>query len=170
MRTATRCGSIIYPLTAFLGAIPERYLYFAEVKKNQQVFRAAGTHTPAYSGKGRRDLKGKPDSAPVQVEKVASDPETPWRTVCLGEGSEGPIISREKCLRLYESRDGLPGREIWLYIRELSDGSLKYSISNAPAGTAMEELRKQTLRRWSIEQRFEECKRDLGMDHYEGRS
>jgi len=73
-------------------------------------------------------------------------------------------------LRVYESRNGLPGREIWLCIRELSDGSLKYSISNAPADIRIEVLRKQALRRWPIEQCFEECKRDLGMDHYEGRS
>ena len=154
----------------FLDAISERYWYFAEVRKNQQVFLAQETHVPEYSGKGRRDLKEKPDSAPVQVERVAADPETPWRSVCLGEGSKGPIIAKEKMLRVYESRDGLPSREIWLYIRELSDGSLKYSISNAPADIPAGELRKQALRRWPIEQSFEECKRDLGMDHYEGRS
>ena len=154
----------------FLDAIPECYWYFAEVKKNQQVFLEPSKYTPEYSGKGRRDLKDKPSSAPVQVERIANDPTMPWRTVCLGEGSKGPIIAREKRLRVYESRDGLPGSEIWLYIRELSDGSLKYSISNAPADISVEELRKQALRRWPIEQSFEECKRDLGMDHYEGRS
>jgi len=154
----------------FLDAIPERYWYFADVKKNHQVFLSPVTHVPEYSGKGRRGLEAKPDCAPVRVDRIANDPATPWRTVCLGEGSKGPIISREKALRVYESRDGLPGREIWLYIRELSDGSLKFSISNAPADIPVEELRKQALRRWPIEQSFEECKRDLGMDHYEGRS
>lgn len=154
----------------FLDSIPERYYYFADVKRNQQVFLSPGTHTPEYSGKGRRDLRKKADSVPVTVEVIASDPATPWRTVFLGEGSKGPIISREKCLRVYESRGGLPNCEIWLYIRELSDGSLKYAISNAPADIPVEVLRKQALRRWPIEQCFEECKRDLGMDHYEGRS
>jgi len=155
---------------SFLDAIPERYWYFAEVKKNQQVFLEAGSHTPEYSGKGRRDLKEKPNSAPVEVERLAKDSTTPWKIIFLGEGSKGPIIAREKILRLYESRNGLPGCEIWLYIRELGDGGWKYSISNAPADTSEEELRKQALRRWPIEQSFEECKRDLGMDHYEGRS
>jgi hypothetical protein len=111
----------------FLDSIPERYYYFAEVKKNQHVFLSLGTHIPEYSGKGRRDLKEKADTAPVKVEAIASDPATPWRTVLLGEGSKGPIISKEKCLRVYESRNGLPGCEIWLYIRELSDGSLKFT-------------------------------------------
>jgi hypothetical protein len=154
----------------FLDSIPERYYYFAEIKKNQHVFLSPGTHIPEYSGKGRRDLKVKADTDSINVEMVANDPATPWRTVFLGEGSKGPIISREKCLRVYENRNGLPGREIWLYIRELSDGSLKYSISNAPADIRIEVLRKQALRRWPIEQCFEECKGDLGMDHYEGRS
>ncbi|MDR0475439.1 MAG: IS701 family transposase [Treponema sp.] len=154
----------------FLDSIPERYYYFADVKKNQHVFLSPGTRIPEYSGKGRRDLKEKADTDPIKVEMIAADPATSWRTVFLGEGSKGPIISREKCLRVYESRNGLPGREIWLYIRELSDGGLKYSISNAPADIRVEELRKQALRRWPIEQCFEECKRDLGMDHFEGRS
>ena len=154
----------------FLDSIPDRYWYFAEVKKNQQVFLKPGSYTPAYSGKGRRDLKAKPDTDTVKVETIANNPAIPWSVVCLGEGSKGPIIAREKTMRVYESRNGLPGNEIWLYIRELSDGSLKYSISNAPADIPKEELRKQALNRWPIEQCFEECKRDLGMDHYEGRS
>jgi len=154
----------------FLDLISEHYYYFADVKKNHQVFLSSKTHVPEYSGKGRRDLKEKADSEPVKVEEIANDPATPWQIAFIGEGSKGPIISREKCLRVYESRNGLPCNEIWLYIRELSDGGLKYSISNAPADIPREELRKQALRRWPIEQSFEECKRDLGMDHFEGRS
>ena len=52
--------------------------------------------------------------------------------------------------RVIEDRDGLPGNEIWLYMRRLSDGKLKYSISNAPVDMPKSILDAQTLKRWPI--------------------
>ncbi|MDR3203858.1 MAG: hypothetical protein LBV23_03820, partial [Deltaproteobacteria bacterium] len=41
--------------------------------------------------------------------------------------------------------------------------------SNAAEDTPAEKFTELALRRWPIEQCFEECKSDLGLDHYEGR-
>jgi hypothetical protein len=69
-----------------------------------------------------------------------------------------------------ESRDGLPGKEVWLYVREVDDGNLKYCLCNAPMDAPIEAVRAPAMMRWSIEQTFKECKQHLGMDHYELRS
>jgi hypothetical protein len=43
-------------------------------------------------------------------------------------------------------------------------------VSNAPLDTPLSEFRDLALRRWTVEQCFEECKDELGLDHFEGRS
>jgi SRSO17 transposase len=67
-------------------------------------------------------------------------------------------------------RDGLPGKDVWVYVRHLEDGSLKYSLTNAPAGATLDDISKPAHMRWSIEQCFKELKDYLGMDHCEARS
>ena len=156
---------------AFLDAIPEGMYYFADVPVNTLGFSEKPTVAiPAYSGKGRRDLKPKPAFAPVSVADIAAANGDKWSRVCLGEGAKGPIMADEMILRVFDCREGLPGSCLWLYVRRLSDGTLKFSLSNAPYDTSLETLRSLATRRWTIEQCFEECKLYLGMDHYEGRS
>jgi hypothetical protein len=69
-----------------------------------------------------------------------------------------------------ELRDGEPGKSVYLYIRKLEDGSIKYALCNESEHASIEDIRKPALMRWSIEQSFKECKNYLGMDHYETRS
>jgi hypothetical protein len=69
-----------------------------------------------------------------------------------------------------EERDNQPGKDIWLYIRQLEDGSTKYSICNISADAPISSIRSLAMMRWSIEQCFKECKNYLGMDHYEVRT
>jgi hypothetical protein len=128
------------------------------------------TAVPEYTGRGKVPRKPVASMEPLAVSAIASDGTVPWVSVNLGEGSKSPIIASVKCLRVFECRDRLPGRESWLYIRRFADGKIKYSLSNAPADTPVEELHRASLMRWPIEQCFEECKSDLGMDHYEIRS
>lgn len=155
----------------FLAAIPKQLWYFADIHSNTLVFAEKPVmKVPEYSGRGRRDLKPKPSIAPVTVAQIANDAAIPWNKVVLGEGSKGPIISYEKCVRIVMCDDNTPGETVWLYIRRLEDGSCKFSFCNAPWGTPLHELRGAAIMRWPIEQCFEECKNELGLDHYEGRS
>ena len=155
----------------FLASIPKDYWYFADIHSNTLVFRDTPVMTvPEYSGRGRRNLKAKPNIAPVPVKQIADDETIIWNKVILGEGAKGPIITYEKCLRATMCDDNCPGDTIWLYIRRLADGSYKFSISNAPWDTALHTIREAAIMRWPIEQCFEECKNELGLDHCEARS
>ena len=165
------CDSFFGRNTTFLDAIADDYLYFADLLKNMLVFTLdVEVAVPEYSGRGSHPHKLKASIDPIAVSDIAIDDNIPWKTVELGEGAKGPIAAEIKCLRVYEGRNRLPGRESWLYIRKFEDGKIKYALSNAPADTSLEDLNHASLMRWPIEQCFEECKDDLGMDHYEIRS
>jgi hypothetical protein len=104
------------------------------------------------------------------VKDIAEDEGLPWNDVVLDIGAKGPIITKDKYLPVTEVRKGEPGRDVWLYVRQLSDGSMKYALCNESPDATTEDLRRPALMRWSIEQCFLECKEYLGMDHYESRS
>jgi hypothetical protein len=125
---------------------------------------------PLYSGRGPKPWKEAPEFPPRSVKEVAEDTELPWNDVVLDIGSKGPVITNDKFLRVVEVRNGKPGKDVWLYIRKLSDGRIKYALCNESEDASAEDLRKPALLRWSIEQCFQECKEYLGMDHYESRS
>jgi len=155
----------------FLASIPEGLWYFADIPYNTLVFQEMPEmKIPGYSGRGRRSLTPKPSIEPVMVKHIADDTSIPWNRVNLGEGSKGPIFADEKCIRVVMCNDNTPGDEVWLYIRRLEDGTYKFSFCNASDDTDVSIIRKAALMRWPIEQCFEECKNELGLDHYEGRS
>jgi hypothetical protein len=157
--------------SVFLDSLTEGLIYFADVKKDQMVFVSRPkTAVPPYSGKGRKPCKEVPEFLPRMVKDIAEDTDLPWNDVVLDIGAKGPNITNDKYLRVTEVRDGKPGKDVWLYVRKLSDGTSKYALCNESEGASAEDLRRPALMRWSIEQCFNECKEYLGMDHYESRS
>ena len=157
--------------TDFLDSLPEGIIYFADVRHNLSVFVGRpGLSVPAYLGNGRKPMKERPEFEPRKVSDIANSPEFPWNDVVLGIGAKGPIVAKDKCIRVVEVRNDLPGKDVWLYVRLLENGDIKYALCSAPPDAPLEEIRKLALMRWSIEQCFKECKNYLGMDHYEARS
>ena len=125
---------------------------------------------PEYSGRGNRSTRPQASFPAVQVSRITADDSIPWERVILGEGAKRLIVADVKALRVIERRDNLPDGEIWLYIRRLTNGELKFSLSNAPADIERTELHRAAIMRWPIEQCFEEGKNNIGMDHCEARS
>jgi SRSO17 transposase len=132
-------------------------LYLAEIRSNMLVW-------PAVDAEGNREQKAR------AVSGIAGSDSTEWERVVLAEGSKGSIVADVSLQRVRENRDNKPGKELWLLIRRLEGGKLKYYFSNAPKDIPHEELRRALLMRWPIEQCFEDGKRYLGMDHYEHRT
>ncbi|MCL5676407.1 MAG: IS701 family transposase [Firmicutes bacterium] len=155
----------------FRAAVPPQCHFFADLHANQLLWRTPPQWVmPEYRGRGKRPQKPLPSPAPVAVATVAEDEALPWQTIVLAEGAKGPIIAKVKCCRIVECRDGQPGDELWLYVRQYENGRIKYALSNAPADIPREELHRAATLRWPIEQCFEECKSYLGMGHCEARS
>jgi SRSO17 transposase len=157
---------------AFLDEVGRDYWYFANVKSDTLVWTdQPRMRVPRYRGRGKRPRKPRVVSGgPVTVAKVASDPDLDWRYVKLVEGAKGPIMADVACLRVIPSRDGMPKKGCWLFIRRYPDGELRYALSNAPKSISFRKLKRAATLRWPIEQCFQEGKEQLGMDHYEHRS
>jgi SRSO17 transposase len=154
----------------FLDSLPEGLVYFADVPSSKLVFvgRPGSEHFQNGVETGRP--AGKIPLLPVKVKEIGDDPDVPWEGVVLGYGAKGPIIGRDKCVKVVESRNGMPGKDVWLYMRMLEDGSVKFALCNESMDATPEKIRIPALMRWSIEQCFNECKDYLGIDHYELRS
>jgi len=150
--------------------------YVADVACDLPVFsEEAPTGLPPYSGRGRRPVKLRllPGATPAQeVQALAAAlPESAWQEIEVAEGAQGPRIYRFARQRVWESREGLPGRECWLLMRTNRDGEEpRYALSNAPADVPLRRLAQVQTTRWRIETEFETLKGEVGLDEYEVRS
>ena len=116
----------------FRDGLPEDLLYLLDIPSDTRVWtNRPEVVTPRPSGTGRRPKKprikrGEP--APRRVSDLAKDRCMQWHVVTIAEGSNAPIRAKVARLRVVESRDGLPGQELWLFLRKsLTDGDVKYS-------------------------------------------
>jgi SRSO17 transposase len=110
------------------------------------------------------------DEQSFVVAELAGGVGLQWQQVILAEGAKGPIAAQVARIRVCDNRGDKPGLRQWLILRRLEDGRLKYYLSNASAHVAEKTLWDALVRRWPIEQCFEDGKKHLGMDHYENRS
>jgi len=166
------CDSLFGSNHEFRDRISEMgYYYFADIRSNVCIWPTMPEMRPTKrKDKDGNPLEAWPVTKPISVKDFIMQDTSMWIETILGEGSKGPIRSHIKLFRVYENIEGLPGREVWMFVRKFADGELKFSFSNAPIDTPAEKLDKMSISRWTIEQGFEECKTELGMDHYEVRS
>jgi len=153
--------------------------YFADIKCSTLVWQ----HWPpslsprSTSATGRPPIYARvaPDApAPLRVDQLGvSLAFDRWQSLIVREGSKGPLAVEITALRVIFREDQLPAREEWLVIRRASRQQprkdWKFFRCNAPAHTAFNTLARLTAWRWPIETTIEECKGELGLDHYEVR-
>ena len=153
----------------------EGWWYVLEVPSTTPVFvEAAEAAVPAWSGRGRKPtrlrlVEGARRAQTVQ-EWAAGVEQTRWQVVTVAEGAQGPRSYQFVAQLVWESREGVPGRQSWLIVRRNLDGSeLKYYLSNAPAETPLPTLAQVGAWRWPIETEFQTEKSETGLDEYEVR-
>ena len=159
----------------FRDGLPKDLLYLLDIPSDTRVWtERPEVVIPQPSAKGGRPKKTrlkKGEPAAIPVATLAKDPSLRWKIGIVAEGAQGPIRAEFARLRVVESRDGLPGKDLWvLFRRSLADGQVKYAFSNAPEDIALQEMIRVSGLRWPIEQCFQEGKGALGMGHYEHRS
>jgi len=151
--------------------------YFTEIKCSTLIWRCRPeVYVPEWKGHGRHPTRLRlrnPADQPVSAsELVTQIPKKGWSRATIKEGSKGPIVCDFAFLRSIESRNNLPGPEVWLIIRRNVDDSsvIKFYFSNAPTDIPLIEFVRISGMRWPIETIFEEAKGEVGFDHYEMRS
>ena len=167
------CDAVFGSDWAFLDAVPSGTCYFANIRSTAPVFRTPPrVHVPRSRGRGRTPTTSRVTRGRVQtVAALAQSPTCPWTSVVLAEGAKGPIRAAVAALRVTPAVGGLPrATPVWLFLRRLEDGQVKYAFSNAPADTPLAALCRAATLRWPIEQCFQDGKGQVGMDHYEHRS
>jgi SRSO17 transposase len=151
--------------------------FFVEVRCTTQLWvEKPEVWVPPWQGRGRRPTRLRlknPAQSALQVDELAQQlPAKTWMRARIKEGAKGPLVCEFVCLRVFEVRDGLPGRELWLILRRnLEDPTkIKFYLSNAPANLDPAELVRISGMRWPVEIIFWTGKVEVGFDHYEMRS
>ena len=106
-----------------------------------------------------------------QVTTILADlPQTGWERISAGAGSKGPRWY--DWLRMELSDPIQAGWKRWLLVRRsISDPSaLTGYIAFAPAPTPVTALVRVADTRWTVEERIQTAKGEVGLDHYEVRS
>jgi SRSO17 transposase len=90
--------------------------------------------------------------------------------ITVREGENGQVRSAfwMKRVWVWPAEREAP-RECWIVVRRMSDGKLKISLCNAPAGTAMDRMAKWQASRYFVERTFQDAKSHAGMAQYEAR-
>jgi len=154
----------------------EDWRYVRDVPATTPVFdQPALAAVPPWRGRGGKPTTPRlvPDAAPARTVAASAAGLSPraWRDLTVAEGAQGPRTYPFVALRVWESRDGLPGRACWLLPRHNLDGSAARSyLSNAPEDTPLLTLAQVAAARWTSETEFETAKGDTGLGEYEVRS
>jgi len=117
-----------------------------------------------------RVAKGAPKARMVS-EVIASLPKTAWKRLAVVEGEKGMITYHWARVRVVESRDQLPGPDVWLLARrsQAAPDKLAYYLAYAPPKSSLETLVRVASTRYTVEQCIEEAKGETGLDEYEVR-
>jgi SRSO17 transposase len=137
----------------FLDSIPEGLYYVADVHSSDKFYLNEPTFAlPQWGGKGPKPTKEKSVEVPLSVDSIVKTNEALWKEAIFSNGSKGPVVGKEMALRVLEIRDGKPNNWIWLYVRKVNNGDIRYAITNMAEETPIEKLRELSNRRWPIGQ------------------
>ena len=167
----------------FLRGLSQRkQKWVAEVPKNVcgWLTEPSVTTRPRRTGsRGRRATKPRlvKGSAParrldVLLPRHPKLRDQPWQRYRLDDREQGPSVWDAKRVTIFLPNDrGLPGEQRHLIVARhvLTQGEVKYFLSDAPAETPTETLLWVALTRHRVERCFQDQKTELGLDHYEGR-
>jgi len=103
----------------------EDWRYVLDVPATTPLFaHPALAAVPPWRGRGGKPTKPRlaPGAAPARtVDALAAGLATSaWRDLTVAEGAQGPRTYQFVALRVWESREGLPGRACWLLLRRNS--------------------------------------------------
>ena len=117
-----------------------------------------------------RLAEGAPKARKVS-EVVAKFPSRAWKRMAVVEGEKGPIEYHWARQLVVESRDQLPGPDVWLLARRSISHpeQIAYYLAYAPARSSLASVAFVASQRYTVEQCIEEAKGETGLDEYEVR-
>jgi hypothetical protein len=141
------------------------------------IQRPRTTNRPYTKNGGRlktpRLASGSPKSKPLG-ECFENDPvftNQSWQRWQVKDTQKGPKVVEVKHAIVYpQNSNKLPSKaHHLLVVRDVLSGEIKFFLANAPKKTRVEILLKVAFSRWRVERCFEDDKKYIGLDHFEGR-
>jgi SRSO17 transposase len=160
-------------LLEILDAQGETFL--AEIHSDRHIYLNDPTpYLPAQKAcLGRKRVHYHSDAKAIEVlQWLKKQPESAWVKKTLRSTSKGTLQVEVLHRRVWLWDKHSPTAHCWHLIarRELnSPGTLKYSLSNAPAQTSAAKLTKMQAQRFWIERAFQDAKSHVGMAQYQAR-
>lgn len=165
---------------AFLDVLQSKtQKYIGETHRRHMIWmqRPRTTNRPYTKNGGRlktpRLVSGSPKSKPLGV-CFETDPvfaNQPWQLWHVKDTQKGPKVVEVKHAIVYpQNAKKLPSKaHHLLVVRDVLSGEIKFFLSNAPQNTSVAILLKVAFSRWRVERCFEDDKKYIGLDHFEGR-
>lgn len=159
--------------------------YIVGISGEESVFATPPTWVPkqlagARGRPPRRAYLAPETPPPSAVHALAAS--LPRATVSWRNGTKGrPLAAEFAWVRVtlaHRWLNGVPADAIptpeeaerWLLVEWRADGTIKYALSNLPAETSLTQAVSWWKERYQVEQGYRQLKRELGLDHFEGRS
>jgi SRSO17 transposase len=146
-------------------------LYIADIPSDSRIWlEYPKTEIPPRKGnRGRNPTRLKVVGSPIEVRQLSKQLQKHhWRGVYVRDTERGELWTRLACLRVYPVRDGLPGPETWLILREdEGENKVKYQFCNAPTETPFGRLAEMSHSRYWMERAIQDAKGEVGLDEYE---
>jgi SRSO17 transposase len=128
---------------------------------------------PAAKDHGRKPLHFHSRAQPIEVRKwLKKQPAAAWRKKTLRSTTKAELVVEILHRRVWLWDKKSPTAQCWHLIvrREVnSPGTVKYSLSNAPAQTSVTKLARMQAQRFWIERAFQDAKSHIGMAQYQAR-
>jgi SRSO17 transposase len=94
-----------------------------------------------------------------------------WTTVTVESANGSTATIQCMAMRVWDVRDGKPGREHWLLLRRTHQwGPATYYLSNAPAAMPLETLARMSIAGATASAALAEVQKTIGLSEYEVRS
>lgn len=165
---------------AFLDVLQsQNQKYIGETHRRHMIWiqRPRTTNRPYTKNGGRlkapRLISGSPKSKPLG-ECFENDPvftDQSWQRWHVKDTQKGPKVVEVKHAIVYpQNSKKLPSTaHHLLVVRDVLSREVKFFLANAPPNTSVEILLKVAFSRWRVERCFEDDKKYVGLDHFEGR-
>ncbi|EQD42370.1 IS4 family transposase [mine drainage metagenome] len=147
--------------------------FLADIHSNRHIYLKDPVPYLPPQGLGPRRVHYHSEARPIEVRKwVKKQPASAWRRKTLRSTTKGELIVEVLHRKVWLWDKHSPTAHCWHLIvrREVgSPGTIKYSLSNAPAETSVIKLARMQAQRFWIERAFQDAKSHIGMAQYQAR-